>query len=144
MNAPKPERSYTMAKQKNSTPSGTVFGNLGGDPKVFETKESTYTFMAFDPILEEMVEREGTRQAGEFRTFSIAIQEDGMESPYWLQCVDWNNLSKMCRKGDRVKLTGRLEDRTYTDKKTQEEKTVRQLVVETLSIQSAKVRTKAA
>lgn len=131
-----------MAKQGN-TPTGTVFGNLGSDPKVFETKVSTYTFMGYDPILEEMVEREGTRPAGEFRTFSIAIQEEGMEKPTWLQCVDWNNLSKLCRKGDRVKLTGYLEDRTYTDKGG-EEKTVKQLVVETLSIQSAKVRSRTA
>jgi single-stranded DNA-binding protein len=91
-----------------------------------------------------MVEAEGTRLAGEFRVFSIAIQKQTMDKPYWLRCVDWNNLSKLCRKGDLVKLTGYVEDRTYTDKNTDEEKTVKQFVVETLSVEKTKVRRRVA
>ena len=65
-----------------------------------------------------------------------------MDEPRWIQCVDWQNLSKLYRKGDRVKLTGFFEDRRY--EKEGELKEFRQYVVKSAELQKPRIRQEAA
>lgn len=115
--------------------SGLVIGFLVGDPKTQgATQPTAFTEMVYDARLGDMVEREGVRPASEHRTFSISVQQKGMDRPHLVQCVDYHNLSKLCRDGDKVAIRGYLETRTHSDDQIPAPK---QLVVEELTILKA-------
>jgi single-stranded DNA-binding protein len=61
-----------------------------------------------------------------------------MEEPRWIRCVDWKNDSRLFQKGDRVRLTGSFQVRTY--EKDGETRRVRQFVIKTANLESAKIR----
>jgi single-stranded DNA-binding protein len=140
MNGPNIERSFPMAKKNVEII--TLYGNLGGDPEVHEIPEQTGTRPVYDPIIDEVVEKPFTRKAREFRTFSLAVKTKEMDEPRWHRCIDWNNESRLLRKGDRVKLLGYFEVRTY--EKDGETKRHRQLVVKSINLERAKLNHEAA
>jgi single-stranded DNA-binding protein len=116
----------------------TLYGNLGGNPEIREIPEKEGSRRVYDPVLDEVVEKPFTRRAREFRTFSLAVSTKEMEEPRWIRCVDWANESRLFRKGDRVKLIGHFEVRTY--EKDGQLKRVRQFVVRTADLERAKIR----
>jgi single-stranded DNA-binding protein len=137
MNGPNNERSTAVAN--NSTLAIlTLFGNLGGNPEVHRIPEQTGTRHEYDPVTDQVVEKPFTRQAREFRTFSLAVSTKEMEEPRWIRCVDWKNDSRLFQKGDRVRLTGSFQVRTY--EKDGETRRVRQFVIKTANLESAKIR----
>jgi single-stranded DNA-binding protein len=116
----------------------TLYGNLGGNPEIREIPEKEGSRRVYDPVLDEVVEKPFIRRAREFRTFSLAVSTKEMEEPRWIRCVDWANESRLFRKGDRVKLIGHFEVRTY--EKDGQLKRVRQFVVRTADLERAKIR----
>jgi single-stranded DNA-binding protein len=124
-----------MAKDNNAIL--TLFGNLGGDPELREVPEQEITRPVYDPVTDQVIEKTFTRKAGEFRTFSLAVSTPEMEEPRWIYCVDWANESRLFRKGDRVRLTGSFQVRTY--EKDGETRRIRQFVVKTAAIERAKI-----
>ena len=61
-----------MAKQTKKTV--TLFGNLGADPRLHQIPARTETRNVYDPIIDDVVERNFDREAQEFRTFSLAVR----------------------------------------------------------------------
>jgi single-stranded DNA-binding protein len=105
----------------------SLYGNLGGDPEPRTIPAKSGTAMVYDPILDDVVEREYEFSERNFLTLSIATGGYGDLPLRWIYCVDWEGLAFRLRKGDRVKLTGYFETRTY--KKDGDTKTMRQFVV---------------
>src|SRR5262245_13706648 len=136
MNGPNLERSSTVAK--NNVSILTLFGNLGGDPEAHHLPEQHGTRPEYDPVTDQVVDKSFTREAREFRTFSLAVSTKEMAEPRWIRCVDWANLSRLFQKGDRVRLTGFFQVRTY--EKDGEPKRVRQFVLQTAKLERAKLR----
>ena len=121
----------------NSNPILTLFGNLGGNPdlRILPAQE---TFRhVYDPATDQVVEKKISQEAREFRTFSLAVSTKEMEEPRWIRCVDWTNESRLFQKGDRVRLTGFFQIRTY--EKDGETRRVRQFVVKTATLERAKL-----
>jgi single-stranded DNA-binding protein len=135
MNGPNHERSTAVAKQNVTIL--TLFGNLGGNPDVRILPAQETSRPVYDPATDQVVEKPFTREEREFRTFSIAVSTKEMEEPRWIRCVDWNNLSRLFQKGDRVRLTGFFQVRTY--EKDGETRRVRQFVVQTATLERAKI-----
>jgi len=133
MNGPNHERSTTVAKPTILT----LFGNLGGTPDIRFLPEQESSRHVYDPVTDQVVEKPFTRKAREFRTFSVAVKTKEMDEPRWIRCVDWNNDSRLFQKGDRVRLSGYFQVRTY--EKDGETRRLRQFVVQTASLERAKI-----
>jgi single-stranded DNA-binding protein len=116
-----------------------LYGNLGGDPEPHSLPAKSGTRRFYDPILYDVVEREYDLPERNFLTFSIAVGGYGDKPVRWHYCVDWEGLAFRFRKGDRVKLSGHFQNRSYTTKDG-ETKTVRQFVVVTIEPLKLKVR----
>jgi single-stranded DNA-binding protein len=128
--------------QKSSQDTFSLYGNLGGDPESHSIPAKTGTRKYYDPIIDEVVEREFDLPERNFLTFSLAAGGYGDKPTRWHYCVDWEGVAFRLRKGDRVKLTGSFQTRTYQkDGKT---KTMRQFVVVNLEVLKLKVREEAA
>ena len=87
----------------------TLYGNVGGDPETRTIPGKQVTKQFYDPIIDDMVEREFTTPEREVRTFSIAVSkkdDEGKDVTRWIRCDDWNRLSRLVGKGDRVKVEG--------------------------------------
>ncbi len=125
-----------MAKQTKKTV--TLFGNLGADPRLHQIPARTETRNVYDPIIDDVVEKNFDRKAQEFRTFSLAVSAECQEETRWIHCIDWAGNANLFRKGDRVRLTGYFQVRAY--KKDGEDKRIRQFVVETANLERAKIR----
>lgn len=111
----------------------TLYGNVGGDPETRTIPGKQVTKEVYDPIIDDTVEREFTTSEREVRTFSIAVSKkdsEGNDVTRWIRCDDWNNLSRLVRKGDRVKIKGHFRERTY--QKDGETKTVHDFLVKDL------------
>ena len=121
----------------NSNPILTLFGNLGATPETRTLPAQEITRPVYDPATDQVVEKTLSRDAREFRTFSLAVSTKEMEEPRWIRCVDWNNDSRLFQKGDRVRLTGFFQIRTY--EKDGETRRVRQFVVKTATLERAKL-----
>ncbi len=117
----------------------TLYGNLGGDPKHHSTPAKTGTRMVYDPIIDEIVEKEYDHEESNFLTFSVACGGDDDTPPRWFNCIDWEGCAFRARKGDGLELYGYFETRTYTTKQG-EPKNDRQFVVENCRITRMKVR----
>ena len=115
----------------------TLFGNLGGNPDVRVIPAQEVTRPVYDPVTDQVVEKTFAQDEREFRTFSIAVSTREMEEPRWIRCVDWTNESRLFQKGDRVRLTGFFQVRTY--EKNGETRRVRQFVVKTATLERAKI-----
>ena len=122
----------------NSNPIVTLFGNLGGNPEVRTIPAQETSRHVYDPVTDQVVEETFFREAREFRTLSVAVSTKEMEEPRWIRCVDWNNDSRLFQKGDRVRLTGFFQVRTY--EKDGETRRVRQFVVKAASLETARLR----
>ena len=121
----------------SNNPIVTLFGNLGATPEV-RIPAQDLSRHVYDPVLDQVVEKTIPREDSEFRTFSVAVSTKEMEEPRWIHCVDWNNDSRLFQKGDRVRLTGFFQVRTY--EKDGETKRVRQFVVRTATLERAKIQ----
>ena len=53
----------------------TLYGNVGGDPETRTIPGKQVTKQFYDPIIDDMVEREFTTPEREVRTFSIAVSK---------------------------------------------------------------------
>ena len=115
----------------------TLFGNLGGTPDVRVIPAQEVTRPVYDPVTDQVVEKTFAQDEREFRTFSIAVSTKEMEEPRWIRCVDWTNESRLFQKGDRVRLSGFFQVRTY--EKDGETRRVRQFVVKTATLERAKI-----
>ncbi len=127
----------------NETPRFTLFGNLGNDPKEHTTPARTVTQFVYDEIIDDPVEREFTFPERNFLTYSVATGGFKDKPLRWIYCFDEEGLAFRARQGDRLKLEGYFETRTYTNDDG-EEKTIRQLVVESCQIVRIKVRSEVA
>ena len=121
----------------NSNPILTLFGNLGGNPDLRILPAQETSRHVYDPATDQVVEKAFFREAREFRTFSLAVSTKEMEEPRWIRCVDWTNESRLFQKGDRVRLTGFFQIRTY--EKDGDTRRVRQFVVKTATLERAKL-----
>ena len=120
-----------------NTPIVTLFGNLGGNPDIRILPAQDTSLHVYDPVVDQVVEKTFFREAREFRTFSVAVSIKEMEEPRWIRCVDWKNDSRLFQKGDRVRLTGFFQVRTY--EKDGETKRFRQFVVRTATLERARM-----
>lgn len=132
-----------MSTNSNQSKTVTLFGNLGKDPQLRQVAPKEVTMDVYDPIVDDVVERTFMTEPREFLTYSIAVQskemrEQGLEAA-WIYCVDWESLGKTYRKGDRIRVRGHFEERTYTDTKTGEDKTIKQFVVAETKLEKMKV-----
>jgi single-stranded DNA-binding protein len=122
----------------------TLYGNVGADPETHTIPSKEVTKEVYDPIIDEVVERQYTAPEREVRNFSIAVsakQDDDEVVTRWIRCEDWKGLSKLIGKGDRVKVKGYFKVRPY--EKDGERKTSRSFVVEELNIERLKLSSKA-
>jgi single-stranded DNA-binding protein len=124
--------------QKTQQPTFALYGNLGGDPEPHSIPAKTGTRRYYDPIIDEMVEREFDLPERNFLTFSLATGGYGDKPIRWHYCVDWEGEAFRLRKGDRVKLTGYFQNRSY--QKDGETKTVRQFVVVGIEVLKLRAR----
>jgi single-stranded DNA-binding protein len=53
----------------------TLYGNVGNDPETRTIPGKQVTKQFYDPIIDDMVEREFTTPEREVRTFSIAVSK---------------------------------------------------------------------
>ena len=114
----------TQTRQQDTI---TLYGNLGGDPKprTFPAKKGTRKY--YDHIIDDVVEEQFDVPERNFLTYSLATGGYGDKPLRWIYCVDWEGIAFRLRKGDRVRLTGFFQDRTY--EKDGELETIRQFVV---------------
>jgi len=116
----------------------TLTGYLGQDRQIRQTQERTYERWmptTFDLHLEDKVQRddvvlwdrgEHTVPAREYALLSLATHrfQDGAQVTTWHRIVAWNldrheHLPvRLCRKGDRVRITGRPSTFTTADGRT--------------------------
>ena len=122
----------------STNPIVTLFGNLGGTPEVRTIPAQDTTRHVYDPLTDQVVEKSIQREARPFRTFSLAVRFKEMDEPRWIPCVDWSNESRLFQKGDRVRLTGFFQVRTY--EKDGETRRFRQFVVKTATLERAKIQ----
>ena len=76
----------------------TLYGNVGGDPETRTIPGKQVTKQFYDPIIDDMIEREFTTPEREVRTFSIAVSkkdDEGNDVTRWIRCDDWNRLSRL-------------------------------------------------
>ena len=119
----------------------TLYGNLGGDPEVKTTQSKDVSREVYDPIVDDLVEKNFTQPGKEYRTFSLAVSkkdESGQPITRWIRCVDWKAASELLHKGDRVAVKGHFRTRTY--EKNGEQKIARDFVVESARIERLKIR----
>jgi single-stranded DNA-binding protein len=124
--------------QKTSQATFSLYGNLGGDPEPHSLPAKTGTRRYYDPIIDEMVERDFDLPERNFLTFSLATGGYGDKPIRWHYCVDWEGEAFRLRKGDRVKLTGYFQNRSY--QKDGQTKTLRHFVVVGIEVLKLKVR----
>jgi single-stranded DNA-binding protein len=122
----------------STNPIITLFGNLGATPEVRTSPAQDTTRHVYDPLSDQVVEKSIHREARQFRTLSLAVRRKEMDEPRWIPCVDWNNDSRLFQKGDRVRLTGFFQVRTY--EKAGETRRIRQFVVKTATLERAKIQ----
>jgi single-stranded DNA-binding protein len=122
----------------------TLYGNVGADPETHTIPGKEMTKKVYDPVTDDIVEREYTTPEREVRTFSIAVnyKQDGKVLTRWIRCDDWTGLSALVSTSDRVRLKGYFKVRSY--EKDGEPKSVRIFVVKDLKIERSKVRSEAA
>lgn len=124
--------------QKTPKNTFSLYGNLGGDPEEHSVPAKSGTWSYYDPMIDEQVERAYELPERNFLTFSLATGGYNDIPLRWHYCVDWEGIAFRLRKGDRVKLTGYFQKRTY--EKDGETKTIRQFVVTNLEVQKLRVR----
>jgi len=122
----------------STNPVITLFGNLGATPEVRTLPAQDTTRPVYDPLSDQVVQKSIHREARQFRTLSLAVRLKEMDEPRWIPCIDWNNESRLFQKGDRVRLTGFFQVRTY--EKDGETRRLRQFVVKTATLERAKIQ----
>ncbi len=121
-----------------------LYGYVGSDPETRAIPGKQVTKQVYDPIVDDLVEREFTTSEREVRTFSIAVSRKdaaGQEFTRWIRCDDWKGLSRLVAKGDRVIVKGHFSERSY--EKDGETKIARNFIVEDLKIERRKLRSRA-
>jgi single-stranded DNA-binding protein len=118
----------------------TLYGNVGADPETHTIPGKQVRKEVYDPIIDDVVEREFTTLDRQVRTFSIAVSakkdEDSEAVTRWIRCDDWKGLSKLVATGDRVRVKGYFKFRRY--EKDGVTKTARTFVVEDLKVERLK------
>lgn len=126
-----------MAQQK-SQKTFDLYGNLGRDPEPHSIPAKSGVSLAYDEIIDDVVERPYDLPERNFLTLTLATGGYDDKPLRWHYCIDWNGVCFHYRKGDRVKLHGHFEVRTY--EQDGEEKTIRQFVVQSAQLLKTKVR----
>jgi single-stranded DNA-binding protein len=129
----------------------TLEGFLGKDRTILETRERTYTATSWNEVAEQAEEYEATVPSREFARLSLASHhwEAGRRVTRWHQLVVWNvedgrfRNVLLARKGDRVRVTGRVEQRRFIGRDGVE-RTARQVVVESFHLVRIKPRRRVA
>ncbi len=129
-----------MNTQTTQEPIFTVYGNMGSDPTERTIEARTCTKTVFNPVIDGPEERTWEQPEINFLTFSVATGGYDDKPLVWIPCVDWDGFALRSRKGDQVEVNGYFEFRTYTDKRSGQEKTIRQLVVTNFRIRKPKIR----
>ena len=74
-------------------------------------------------------------------SFRLAINRNGNEKADFINCVAWSNLAKICgeflKKGRMVAVEGRLQIRSYKDKKGQA-RSAAEIIVENMQMLDSK------
>jgi single-stranded DNA-binding protein len=133
-----------MAKPFNSNNNVTLYGNIGRDPEQHSTPARSGVRKYYDAMIDEVVEQECDFPESHFLTYSVCCGGYNDIPVRWHNCVDWEGNAFRVRKGDRVKLQGQFQTRTYEDKNTGEFRESRQFVVVACEILKLKVREEAA
>ncbi len=119
----------------------TLTGYLGGDREIRETRERSYTARRYESLTDELVEHEVTVPSRDYIRFSLATHRkvNGSWQTLWHRVICWNagrvanRPVRLLRKGDRVRVTGRLEEYSYTATNG-EQRTARHLILDKLQI----------
>jgi len=134
----------STATTKTTTPSVTIYGNVGNDPEPLHFEARTDVANFYDPIVDDMVEKSITIPASSAMRFSVAVNyKDGEEErTRWINVFDPEELAgqRLVRKGDRVKITGYFRTRQGIDKQTGEPREYRNLVLQALHVEKRKTR----
>ena len=126
-----------------NTTAVTLTGFLGQNREIRETKERTYTRrepatrlefhrageLQYEDVLENEGEHDVTVGSREYALLSLATHrwQDGSQITSWHRIIAWNldrheHLPvRLCRKGDRVRITGRPTTFTTGDGRTIEQ-----------------------
>ena len=126
-----------------NTTAVTLTGFLGQDREIRETQERTYTRrepatrlefhladeLQYEDVLENEGEHDITVGSREYALLSLATHrwQDGQQITSWHRIIAWNldrheHLPvRLCRKGDRVRITGRPTTFTTGDGRTIEQ-----------------------
>lgn len=113
----------------------TLYDNVGGDRETRTIPGKQVTKQFYDPIIDDMVEREFTTPEREVRTFSIAVGKkdaEGNDVTRWIRCDDWNRLSRLVGKGERVR--SRVTSASAPTRRTARRRPCEDFVVEDLKI----------
>lgn len=118
----------------------TIYGNLGKDPVRHQTRQKEVEYNKFNPVTEGVDTHTAVKPSKTFLTFSIAVKNSAHpDTPTWVQCIDWQGDTGLFRQGDRVRLVGHFQLRTYTDREGVEQR-VNQLVIEGAGLEKPKIR----
>jgi single-stranded DNA-binding protein len=122
----------------------TLVGYLGKDRVVHQTQERTFTASRFNRIAEMDEQYEVRIRPRDFIRMSLATRSAYDSAPTWHQLVVWSpdhrgfRSVRLARKGDLVKVTGRLDTFRYNDRTGDHE--LHQIVVETFQLLRLKIR----
>jgi single-stranded DNA-binding protein len=125
----------------------TLEGFLGRDRQILDTRERTYTKTWYDTLVEQEVEAEVVIPSQRYARLSLATHErqDGKPITRWHRLIAWHvdrtefQNVRLARKGDRVRVTGRVESfRTTTPQG--ETRVVPQVVVDSFHLVKIKAR----
>lgn len=134
----------STATTKTNNPSVTIYGNVGNDPEPLSFEACTDVVTVYDPIIDDMVEKQISISAGSATRFSVAVNyKDGeVDRTRWINVFDPEELAtkNLVRKGDRVKITGYFRKRQGTDKQTGEAKEFRNFILQGLHVEKRKTR----
>lgn len=134
----------STATTKTNNPSVTIYGNVGNDPETITFEARTDVVTVYDPLIDDMVEKQISNPAGSAMRFSVAVNyKDGDEERVrWINVFDPELLASknLVRKGDRVKITGYFRTRQGIDKATGETKEFRNFILQDLHVEKRKTR----
>ena len=123
----------------------TLTGYLGANREIRETRERSYTARRYDSMTDELVDHEVTVPSRDYIRFSLAThcRVNGSWQTLWHRVICWNaeRVANRCvrilRKGDKVRVTGYVEEYRYTDRNG-ESRTARHLILSKLQLLKAK------
>jgi single-stranded DNA-binding protein len=119
----------------------TLTGYLGADREIRSTRERSYTATRYESLIDEKIDYEVTVPSRDYIRFSLATHQrvHGTWQTVWHRVLCWNAdrtanaAARLLRKGDKVRLTGYIEEYSYTDRDGNP-RTARHLILQNLEI----------